>query len=77
MNKCKLVYFLIIIVIIKSNLVDCAKKKSTNRYRGKKAKANCHLKELDKCVKSLDKYKNDTNAYKLITTERGLDEICS
>lgn len=74
------VFFLLVFVIL---LADAAEPKNgeggkkKNRYRNKKIKANCHLKELDKCIKSLEKYKNDTNAYKLITNDRGLDEICS
>lgn len=78
MNKWTLiVVFTVISMLINFDLVDAAKKKSTNRFRGKKQKANCHLKELDKCIVNLEKYKNDTNAHKLITSERGLDEICS
>ncbi|XP_074599861.1 uncharacterized protein LOC141854174 [Brevipalpus obovatus] len=74
-NLLIIVFLIFVFVIFVADGAEPSKKK--NRYRNKKTKANCHLKELDKCIKSLEKYKNDTNAYKLITNDRGLDEICS
>ena len=56
----------------------CGQKKARQRSRGKKAKTgSCHLKEIDACLSKLDKYTNNRNSSNLLTTERGIDEICT
>jgi hypothetical protein len=52
-------------------------RKAKNKFRGRRPKADCHLKELQTCIERVDRYSNDSESYKLIKTSRGLDEICT
>ncbi|XP_053210823.1 uncharacterized protein LOC128394514 [Panonychus citri] len=57
------------------NPVNCDGKK--NKFRGNRPKGNCHLKEIHECIEKIDHYSNDPEAYKLITSDSGIDQICS
>ena len=75
----KKVLIALIVITFYLTLISAAsdKKKATNKFRGRRPKANCHLKELQDCVEKVDRYSNDSQSYKLITSSRGIDEICS
>uniref|UniRef100_T1L3Q2 Uncharacterized protein n=1 Tax=Tetranychus urticae TaxID=32264 RepID=T1L3Q2_TETUR len=49
-----------------------------NKFRGShRSKGNCHLKEIHNCFEKIDRYSNDSDSFKLITNDPGIDMICS
>ncbi|XP_015789285.1 uncharacterized protein LOC107366215 [Tetranychus urticae] len=73
----KKVFVAAIVIAFCLTLISCANDKKKNKFRGRRPKANCHMKELQDCIEKVDRYTNDSQSYKLITSSRGIDEICS
>ncbi|XP_015794772.1 uncharacterized protein LOC107371256 [Tetranychus urticae] len=69
--------FSAILIILFVSQINCQSDKRKNKFRGRRPNVNCHLKQLQSCIEKVDRYSNQTEAYKLITTSRGIDEICS
>jgi len=53
------------------------RRRNRNRGRGNKKGPNCHLKEIDKCMEKLDAISKRPQASNIITTEEGINELCS
>lgn len=73
----RVIIVLVFLSLIVSTLADGQRNsRGRARGRGRKQKGNCHLKEIDTCIGKLDKYSN-RNSSNLLTSSRGLDEICT
>ncbi|XP_074601462.1 uncharacterized protein LOC141855353 [Brevipalpus obovatus] len=71
-----LITITVLLLICALVCVDGQRNRGRGRGRNRKPKGSCHLKEIDQCIGRLDKY-NSNNSSKLLTTSRGLDEICT
>ncbi|XP_074598421.1 uncharacterized protein LOC141853089 [Brevipalpus obovatus] len=47
-----------------------------NRWRSGRKKSDCHLKKIESCLGINKKLQNDSAASSLLTTSRGLDDLC-
>jgi len=70
----KLLIFALLLVVFLS--AADAQRRNRQRGRGKKG-PNCHLKELDKCMEKMEALGKRPQASDIITTDAGLDELCS
>jgi hypothetical protein len=45
-------------------------------YAAAKAKGDCHLKQLDDCLETVEKISNDPTSQELLKTKEGIKKIC-
>lgn len=50
--------------------------KSQNRWKGKKAKVDCHLENVQKCLFMFDKLDSNSQLSYFLTTGAGFDKFC-